>query len=165
MILRPGPVRVTVTGGRRLWPCVSAGTGLSRPLSAFKNSTRARVRVLPGSEPAGRIRCQSSVRRTGTNAKDQSVVGEALTSLRRVLCALMVAKVRLRGAASLLRGQHGRLYQDQEPELKRRKAAGHCFKCRVGDVTDAPFLGCPLRGASASPPTVRRTCRRRRGAA
>ena len=47
-----------------------------------------------------------------------------------------------------------------QAELKRRRAAGYCFKCRVADVKDLPFLECPLHGALASdpsPPTVGRT--------
>jgi len=47
-----------------------------------------------------------------------------------------------------------------QAELKRRRAAGYCFKCRVSDVKDLPFLECPLHGALASdpnPPTVGRT--------
>ena len=46
-------------------------------------------------------------------------------------------------------------------ELKRRRAAGVCFKCRMTDVTDVPFLDCPLHGARAppgsNPATVGRT--------
>ncbi len=47
-----------------------------------------------------------------------------------------------------------------QAELKRRRASGFCFKCRVTDVKDVPFLECPLHGALASdpnPPTVGRT--------
>jgi hypothetical protein len=47
-----------------------------------------------------------------------------------------------------------------QAELKRRRASGYCFKCRVTDVKDVPFLECPLHGALASdpnPPTVGRT--------
>ena len=33
----------------------------------------------------------------------------------------------------------------------RRKAAGHCFKCSVGDVTDVPFLDCPIHGRRPLP--------------
>ena len=47
-----------------------------------------------------------------------------------------------------------------QAELKRRRAAGYCFKCRISDVKDLPFLECPLHGALASdpsPPTVGRT--------
>ena len=32
----------------------------------------------------------------------------------------------------------------------RRKEAGRCFKCSVGDASEAPSLYCPLHGASAS---------------
>jgi hypothetical protein len=46
-------------------------------------------------------------------------------------------------------------------ELKRRRAAGACFKCSMTDVTDVPFLDCPLHGARAppgsNPATVGRT--------
>ena len=47
-----------------------------------------------------------------------------------------------------------------QAELKRRRTAGLCFKCRVTDVKDLPFLQCPLHGALATdpnPPTVGRT--------
>jgi hypothetical protein len=47
-----------------------------------------------------------------------------------------------------------------QAELRRRRAANLCFKCRVADVKDIPFLECPLHGALASdpnPPTVGRT--------
>jgi hypothetical protein len=39
-----------------------------------------------------------------------------------------------------------------QAELKRRRASGFCFKRRVTDVKDAPFLECPLHGALASDP-------------
>ncbi len=45
-------------------------------------------------------------------------------------------------------------------ELKRRRAAGYCFKCRMNDVKEVPFLECSLHGALASAPnapTVGRT--------
>ena len=65
-------------------------------------------------------------------------------------------------AASLFRGQHGYL---QEPG-GIQAAQAHCLKCRVGDVTDVPFLDCSLHGASAAPapntPTVGRTRAARR---
>ena len=49
-----------------------------------------------------------------------------------------------------------------QAELKRCWAAGSCFKCRVSraNVTNLPFLECPLHGAQASDPdqlTVGRT--------
>ncbi len=47
-----------------------------------------------------------------------------------------------------------------QAELKRRRTAGLCFKCRVTDVKDIPFLQCPLHGVLATdpnPPTVGRT--------
>jgi hypothetical protein len=47
-----------------------------------------------------------------------------------------------------------------QAELKRRRAAGYCFKCRMSDVKDVPFLECPLHGALATAtnaPTVGRT--------
>ncbi len=47
-----------------------------------------------------------------------------------------------------------------QAELKRRRAAGYCFKCRMSDVKEVPFLECPLHGALASAPnapTVGRT--------
>ena len=40
-----------------------------------------------------------------------------------------------------------------QAELKRRRAAGYCFKCRVADVKDLPFLECLLHGALASDPS------------
>lgn len=47
-----------------------------------------------------------------------------------------------------------------QAELKRRRAAGYCFKCRMSDVKEVPFLECPLHGAlatAANAPTVGRT--------
>jgi hypothetical protein len=35
-------------------------------------------------------------------------------------------------------------------ELKRRRAAGYCFKCRMSDVKAVPFIECPLHGALAT---------------
>ena len=37
-----------------------------------------------------------------------------------------------------------------QAESERRKEAGRCFKCSVGDASEAPSLYCPLHGASAS---------------
>ena len=38
-----------------------------------------------------------------------------------------------------------------QAESERRKEAGRCFKCSVGDASEAPSLYCPLHGLSASP--------------
>ena len=46
-----------------------------------------------------------------------------------------------------------------QAEMKRRRAAGYCFKCRMSDVKEVPFLECPLHGALATAinaPTVGR---------
>ena len=37
-----------------------------------------------------------------------------------------------------------------QAEMKRRRANGFCFKCRMSDVKEVPFLECPLHGALAS---------------
>ena len=37
-----------------------------------------------------------------------------------------------------------------QAEMKRRRANGFCFKCRLSDVKEVPFLECPLHGALAS---------------
>ena len=45
-------------------------------------------------------------------------------------------------------------------EPKRPRAADYCFKCRMADVQEVPFLECSLHGALASAsnaPTVART--------
>ena len=45
-------------------------------------------------------------------------------------------------------------------EMKRRRAGGYCFKCRMSDVKEVPFLECPLHGALApasNAPAVGRT--------
>jgi hypothetical protein len=34
--------------------------------------------------------------------------------------------------------------------MKRRRANGLCFKCRMSDIKEVPFLECPLHGALAS---------------
>ena len=53
--------------------------------------------------------------------------------------------------------------EKNQAELKRRREAGFCFKCRMTDVQEVPYLECPLHGAlaspSADPPTVGRTRR------
>lgn len=41
-----------------------------------------------------------------------------------------------------------------QAEMKRRRAGGYCFKCRMSDVREIPFLECPLHGASASNPNA-----------
>ena len=55
---------------------------------------------------------------------------------------------------------------DPGPAGGGRRAAGYCFKCRVSDVKDLPFLECPLHGALAfdpNPPTVGRKPAQKRG--
>ena len=47
-------------------------------------------------------------------------------------------------------------------ELKRRRDAGFCVKCRITDVHEVPFLECSLHGALASPSAVPHTVRRTR---
>jgi len=37
-----------------------------------------------------------------------------------------------------------------QAEMKRRRANGLCFKCRMSDIKEVPFLECPLHGALAS---------------
>ena len=55
--------------------------------------------------------------------------------------------------------------EKNQAELKRRRDAGFCFKCRKSDVQEVPvpFLECPLQGTlaspSADPPTVGQTHR------
>lgn len=46
-----------------------------------------------------------------------------------------------------------------QAELRRRRAAGFCFKCRMTDVKEVPFLECPLHGALASAPNARTVAR------
>ena len=41
-----------------------------------------------------------------------------------------------------------------QAEMRRRREGGYCFKCRMSDIKDVPFLECPLHGALAPAPTA-----------
>jgi hypothetical protein len=41
-----------------------------------------------------------------------------------------------------------------QAEMRRSREGGYCFKCRMSDIKDVPFLECPLHGALATAPTA-----------
>ena len=41
-----------------------------------------------------------------------------------------------------------------QAEIRRRQEGGYCFKCRMSDIKDVPFLECPLYGALVTAPTA-----------
>ncbi len=137
-----------------------AEAALRRILAPSRGAGRARLARMDGStetprdpSPAPRTDMQSPLRRS-----------RAVGTVRR---APRLRRSVLQGDSAQATGQNfvgplhyfgnnedaGRRSKNQA-EMRRRREGGSCFKCRMSDIKDVPFLERPLHGALATAPTA-----------